>query len=219
MKSPLNASTTDNRFAWARVVFIATTFWFSLAANAEVALGSARAPVTIVEYGSLTCDYCVRFHREVLPLIKSRHIDTGRVRFIYRDFPTSAAATRGAVAARCAGGHYYTMLDALYAAVGGWSRARDVDAALLQQAVSLGLDEEPFRVCLDDPRHISAIDDEQRRSEIEYGVLGTPTFLINGKVVAGIRDIDEIDALIDEALSERRQQSPDVDVGTYGRRK
>tara|TARA_R110002096_G_scaffold74776_3_gene177055 strand:- start:910 stop:1476 length:567 start_codon:yes stop_codon:yes gene_type:complete len=182
-------------------------FWFSLAANAEPALGSADAPVTIVEYGSLTCDYCVRFHREVLPLIRSRHIDTGRVRFIYRDFPTSMAAIRGAVAARCAADDYYTMLDALYVSVGSWSRTLDVDAALIQQAASLGVDKETFRACLDDPQHERAIDDEQRRATTEYGVTGTPTFLINDKIVRGVKAIDEMEALIEDALPHPSQSS------------
>ncbi|WP_345894582.1 thioredoxin domain-containing protein [Vibrio campbellii] len=80
MRSPLNASTIGIRLAWAYIAFTATTLLFSFAVRAEPVLGSARAPVTIVEYGSLTCGYCVRFHREVLPLIKTRYIDTGQVR-------------------------------------------------------------------------------------------------------------------------------------------
>jgi protein-disulfide isomerase len=184
----------------------ATASSFPVAAKAGFALGDSRAPVTLVEYASLTCDYCVRFHREVLPLIKSRHIDTGRVRFVYRDFPTSAAATRGAVAARCAGPHrYFTMLDALYSAVGRWSRARDVDAALVEHATSLGLDRAAFRACLDDPRHVRSIDEEQQRATKEHGVLGTPTFLVNGKVVRGMKDIGEIDMLIEQARLRTRQ--------------
>ena len=184
----------------------ATAFFFPVAANAEFALGDSRAPVTLVEYASLTCGYCLRFHREVLPLIKSRHIDTGRVRFVYRDFPTSAAAIRGAVAARCAGPHrHFKMLDTLYSAVGRWSRASDVDAALVEHAASLGLDRAAFRACLDDPRHLRSIDEEQQRATKEHDVLGTPTFLINGKVVRGMKDIDEIDVLIEEALLRTRQ--------------
>ncbi len=198
MRSPLSASTTGIRLAWACIAFTATTFFFSFAASAEPVLGSARAPVTIVEYGSLTCGYCVRFHREVMPLIKTRYIDTGQVRFIYRDFPMGTAATRGTVAARCAGDQYYTMLDALYATVGGWSRARDVDSALVQQAASLGFDKEPFRMCLEDPEHLRVITDEQRNATAQYGVLGTPTFLINGKIVRGFKNIEEIHVLMRE---------------------
>ena len=166
-----NSETWRMRFLTA----IATTaFFVSVAANAEVALGDSHAPVTIVEYGSLTCSYCVRFHREVLPLIHSRHIKTGKVRFIYRDFPTSTAATRGAIAARCAGPErYYMMLDALYAAVGTWSKARDIEAALIRHAALLGVDAVMFRACLEDPKHVANIRVQLRRAQLEYDVVGT----------------------------------------------
>ena len=179
---------------------IATVLFLSGAARAEYTLGDVQAPVTIVEYASLTCDYCVRFHVTVFPLIKSRHIDTGRVRFVYRDFPTGDAALRGAVAVRCAGPRrHFAMLDVLYSAVGRWSRASDVDAALAKQAESLELDAAAFRACLDDPQHERSIHGEQRRAVTEHGVLGTPTFIINGEIVRGAKNIDEIEALIERA--------------------
>lgn len=215
LNSPGNAHRTETRISWSQlpVAIIAMAFFFSVAAHAEPSLGDARAPVTIVEYGSLTCGYCVRFHREVFPLIKSRHIDTGRVRFVYRDFPTGAAATRGAIAARCAGlDQYYTMLNALFVAVGQWSRARDVDAALIQQATSLGMDDVAFRACLKDPRHMRKLRDDQRRATHQYTVLGTPTFLINGRIVTGIQTIDEMEVLMEEALAATREQNADVDT-------
>tara|TARA_R110002096_G_scaffold195693_2_gene378379 strand:+ start:20877 stop:21536 length:660 start_codon:yes stop_codon:yes gene_type:complete len=187
----------------------------SISAHADTALGSAEAPVTIVEYGSLTCDYCVRFHREVLPLIQSRHIDTGKVRFIYRDFPTGAAATRGAIAARCvAPNHYYRMLDALFVTVGRWSRERDVDAALVQQASALEIDDAAFRACLKDPRRMRDLREAQRQATQQYAVIGTPTFLVNGEIVRGIRTIDEMEALIAEAQSRVRTQDADGDTKT-----
>lgn len=193
---------------WTRrlVVVLLAAFSFAGVAHAEFVLGSARAPVTLIEYGSLTCDYCVRFHREVVPLIRSRHISSGRVRFIYRDYPTSDEAMRGAVAARCAGAtRYFEMLDALYSTVGRWSRAKNIDAALIQQAASLGLDVPLFRACLGDPRHVRSIENEQRRAAKEHGVLGTPTFLINGSVVPGIKNFDQMDTLIEEAISAKRR--------------
>lgn len=197
----MNANPKKPSVSWAKLLIaaVATSFWAP--AGAEPALGSDRAPVTIVEYGSLTCDYCVRFHREVLPRIQSGYIETGVVRFIYRDFPTGDTATRGAVAARCAGDDYYTMLDALYADVGNWSRARDIDAALIQQARSLGLASREFHACLNSPEPQRAIDSQQRIATTEYGVLGTPTFLINGKIVRGVQDFEQMKMLIKEALA------------------
>jgi len=200
--------------SWIRLLMIIVmgTSLHSVTANAEVALGKESAPVTIIEYASLTCDYCVRFHRKTLPLLKSRHIDTGKVRFVYRDFPTSSQATRGAVAARCAGDQYYEMLDILYTAVDSWSRTADIDAALIQKIDPLGLDVESFRACLNDPQHIRAITKEQQRATRKYGVFGTPTFLINNELVRGIKDIDEIEALIEKALINARKKSTDISV-------
>lgn len=80
-------------------------------AASEPGIGSPEAPVTIIEYGSLTCDDCVEFHLKVFPILKQRYIDSGEVRFVFRDFPTGAAAERGAVAARCVRPDaYYRML-------------------------------------------------------------------------------------------------------------
>lgn len=162
--------------------------------DAEHDIGDPTAPVTIVEYASMTCDHCIRFHREVFPLLKSRHIDTGHVRLVYRDFPTSATAARGAVAVRCADDRPFAMIEALYATVAHWTRADDVDTALTHQAEALGLEEETFRTCLRDPRQARAIADEQRLAR-ENGVLGTPTFIVNGKIESG-KTIDEIERLI-----------------------
>lgn len=187
------------------MIIIVSSSSFSIGASTEPALGSPHAPVTIIEYGSLTCDYCIRFHREVLPLLKSRHIDTGRVRFVYRDFPTGKAATRGAVAARCAGEQYYKMLDILYAKVGNWSRARNMDVSLSQLAASLGLEEKRFKPCLNEAQNTRVIISGQQQATREHGVIGTPTFIINGKIVRGIKDIDQIELLIEKALLNTRQ--------------
>lgn len=166
-------------------------------AAAEPALGSPTAAVTLVEYGSLTCDYCVKFHREVMPHLKRKYIDTGRVRYIFRDFPTSAEATRGAVAARCVRPEaYYPTLDALFWSVGQWSRASDVDAALEQEAAKLGLSTAEFRMCLKNPASQAEVARSSRQSTQEFDVLGTPTFLINGRIVHGTQTLEQMEAFI-----------------------
>jgi len=175
---------------------------YPVTADDEVALGRVQAPVTIIEYGSLTCDYCIYFHREVLPHIQSRYIDTGQVRFIYRNFPTSNAAIRGAVAARCAGDQYYKMLDVLFAQVGTWAGADDVDKALIKKAAGLNINEEDFQACLNDPSQDQAIVAVQLQAKKEFDIRGTPTFVVNGKVVRGKQTIEKMDALIKEAQLE-----------------
>nr|WP_284047994.1 DsbA family protein [Marinobacter sp. ATCH36] len=165
-------------------------------------MGSPTAPVTLVEYGSLTCGHCVRFHRDVLPHLEQKYIDTGRVRFIFRDYPTSAEATRGAVAAQCVSSEaYYSTLHTLFLSVGQWSRASDVDAALKQKVEELGLNTAEFRDCLKDPATEAAVAQSRRQGAQEFDVLGTPTFLINGQIVRGTRTLEQMESLIDNAVS------------------
>jgi len=165
----------------------------------DIVLGDVQAPVTLIEYGSLTCDYCIRFHREVLPQVKSRYIDPGKVRFIYRHFPTGRAAMLGAIAAQCAGDQYYEMLDRLYSSL-DWSQATNIKSALIQQGSLLGLEAISFRTCLNNSRQENDVISEQRTASEVYGVNGTPTFVINGEVVQGQKTFDAMSVLIDKAL-------------------
>ena len=110
-----------------RVVIIvaASNLMVSLASGEEISLGDAQAPISFIEYGSLTCDGCISFHRNVLPRIKKHYIDTGSVRFVFRHFPTSEVAIHAAVAAQCAGEKYYEMLDELYSTVEKKAKSKD----------------------------------------------------------------------------------------------
>ena len=184
---------------------ISSFFLLSVNTHAEVAIGDSDAPVTVIEYASLTCDYCVKFHREVLPLIKSRHISNGNVRFIYRHYPTSKAALRGAVAAQCAGPeHYYNFLNILFATVEDWSRSKNIDIALIEATASIGLNNKNFSDCIYDPQQEEIVNSMREDATFNYDVTGTPTFLINEKLVRGIKDFDEMEMLIQDALNHEK---------------
>lgn len=199
---------------WVRIITVTVAALVSVSATASIdsekALGHVQAPVTLIEYGSLACDYCIRFHREVLPLIQSRHIDSGRVRFIFRDFPTSEASARGAVAARCANDKYYDMLKTLFSNVAQWSLSDDIDASLARLAKPLGIEAKQFDACLKDPNNNRAIVKAQQDSRVKFNIVGTPTFLINGKIVRGRKSIEEMEILIKDALSEVNSASKAV---------
>jgi len=92
------------------------------------------------------------------------------------------------------------MLETLYVSVGTWSRARDIDSELIRHATSFNIDAETFQACLEDSGHADRIRDEQRRVASAYGIDGTPTFIINGSIVRGIRTIDEMELLIAAAM-------------------
>ncbi|RYZ83953.1 MAG: DsbA family protein [Moraxellaceae bacterium] len=176
----------------------------------EVVLGNAKAPVTIIEYGSLACDHCAHFHFDVLPILKSRYIEKGQVRFIFRDFPTSNAAVKGAVATRCAGDRYYEMQGQLFSTLEHWLDADDINTALIAQATSIGLDKTAFSTCINNPQHEQAVLREQQKARAELGVTGTPTFIINGTRVKGFQSADEFDSLIKSA--QQNKESPTADA-------
>ncbi len=188
---------------WKRLVIIvaASSLMVPSASSEEISLGDAQAPISFIEYGSLTCDGCISFHRNVLPRVKKHYIDTGSVRFTFRHFPTSEAAIHAAVAAQCAGEKYYEMLDELYSSISGWYRAENRNSIFIQQATSLGLDSEVFESCLNDRRNFDDIVNQRRTAREKHGVTGTPTFFINGKIVRGKKSFVEIKALFSEALS------------------
>ncbi len=188
---------------WMRfiIILVASNLMVSLASGEEISLGNAQAPVTLIEYGSLTCGKCLRFHKHVFPLVKKHYIDTGTVRFIYRHFPTGGAAVHGARAAQCAGDKYYEMLDVLFSTVASWYQAENKDAIFVKQATSLGVNSQEFIACNSDKKLLDDILNQQQAAKRDLDVIGTPTFFINGKIVRGKRSFVEMKALISEALN------------------
>ena len=188
---------------WMRlfIILAANILMVSLASSEEISLGNTQAPVTLIEYGSLTCGKCLYFHKHVFPRIKKHYIDEGIVRFIYRHFPTGGAAVHGARAAQCAGDKYYEMLDALFTTVANWYQADNRDNIFVKQATSLGLNSEEFITCISDKKLLDDILNQQQVAKRDLDVTGTPTFFINRKIVRGKRSFVEMKALISEALN------------------
>ena len=188
---------------WMRlcIILAASILMVSFASSEELSLGSKQAPVTIIEYGSLTCDNCLSFHKYVYPQFKKHYIDTGTVRFIFRHFPTGGAAVYGARAADCAGDKYYEMLDTLFSNVGSWARAENKDAIFVKYATSLGVNSEAFTACISNKNHLDEILSQQKAARKDLDVIGTPTFFINGNMVRGKRSFVEMKALISKALN------------------
>ncbi len=145
--------------------------------EAEVRMrGRANAPVTLIEYSDFTCGYCLKFFKETWPLIQARYVDTGKVRFLYRDYPRAdqGPALDAAAAARCAGAQrqYWAMHDRLFAEAG-----RLNSAVYLSHAAVLGLDQAAFERCLKDGRYTKSIF-EDRREANHWGFHGTPGFIL-----------------------------------------
>jgi protein-disulfide isomerase len=175
----------------------------SAAEPQEQVLGNPDAPVTIIEYASLTCPHCAQFHNEVLPELKERYIAPGKVRLIYRDFPLDQTALAAAALAHCAGPErYFSMLDVLFETQSNWARADDPIAALKRLGKLGGLNEQEMAACLADEQLSEGILRERLAGQNEYDIGSTPTFIIDGKAYAGSRDVEEFGKLIDPLLDQ-----------------
>jgi protein-disulfide isomerase len=167
----------------------------------EMSQGSAEAPVTIIEYASMTCSHCAAFAVGTYPELKSRYIDKGKVRYIMREFPLDPVAAAGFMLARYAGGSkYFDVIDLLFHQQPEWAFVKDPLAGLHKMAKQIGLSDEQVDECLKDQKLLDGIDWVRQRGAEKFGVNSTPTFFINGKIQRGALPIDELAKLIDPYL-------------------
>jgi protein-disulfide isomerase len=191
----------------ARLALLAAPFLLTIGGRrgqaAEVKeriLGNADAPVTIIEYASLTCPHCATFHTDTLPALKQQYIDTGKAKLAFRDFPLDQVALQAAVLAHCAGEQrYFAFLDAMFANQATWARASDPVAALKQLARLGGLSEADADACLTDQSLQDAVLQVRLEGEQKFDVNSTPTLIVDGKKVAGAHDIETLAQAIDAA--------------------
>ena len=179
-----------------------------IAASAQGALsmeelmvqGAADAPVTIIEYASMTCGHCAQFHNNTYPELKKRYIDTGKVKFILREFPLDPLAASAFMLARCAGdGKYYPVVDAFFHQQSQWAVQRPLEP-MLAIARQAGFTKESFEACLTNQKMLDGIEWTRNRATEKFGVNSTPTFFINGKIVRGAMSIDELAKQIEPLL-------------------
>jgi protein-disulfide isomerase len=166
----------------------------------EMALGPADAPVTIIEYASMTCPHCAHFQETTFPELKKRYIDSGKVRFISREFPLDDLATAAFMLARCAGpDRYFAVVDTLFQQQRSWLVDPPIPA-LFNLAKQMGFSETSFNACLNDRKLQADITATATRGS-KFGVNSTPTFFINGKVMRGAGTIEEFAKQIDPLLN------------------
>jgi protein-disulfide isomerase len=154
----------------------------------ELSLGSADAPITVVEYASMTCGHCARFHNTVFPVLKEKYIDTGKVHFIMREFPLDNLAVAASMLARCAGGDKtFPLISALFAKQEEWAFVHgDPRPELLKLAKQAGFTKESFDKCLTDQKLLDEVVAIRSRAADTFSVDATPTFFVNGKRLAGV---------------------------------
>lgn len=163
----------------------------------EKALGKEDAPVTVVEYASMTCGHCGNFHANTFPTIKEKYIDTGKVRWVLREFPFDPRAEAGFMLARCSEENYFAMVDVLFKQQANWVSVENARDALLQIARLAGFSQESFEACLTNQKLLEDIRAVRVRGAEDFAVDSTPTFFINGKKYAGAMSVDEMSAVID----------------------
>ena len=163
-------------------------------------LGSDKAPVTVIEYASVTCQYCAIFHAEVYPKLKEKFINTGKVRFIFREFPTGPvnASIAGFMLARCSGDKYFPLVEAMMEQQRSWIE-KPYDG-LLRIARQAGMSQEGFETCLKDRKLAEEIGNSARRASEKFGVESTPTFFVNGTKIVGAQPLATFEKAIEAQL-------------------
>ena len=159
----------------------------------DMAQGAANAPVTIVEYASMTCSHCATFHIQTYPQLKTKLIDTGKVRYILREFPLDDLARGAFMLARCGGDKYFEIVDALFKQQKAWAFVQNPVPQLFAIVRPFGFNEQSFEKCVSDQKVLDGISEVARRGAEKFKVNSTPTFFINGKVFRGALTIDQIE--------------------------
>ena len=160
-------------------------------------LGNPEAPITIVEYASLTCPHCAHFTNDVLPELKKKWIDTGKAKLVLRDYPLDEPALRAAMIARCAPpDRYYAYVDTFFGAQEKWATARDYRDALARLVKLGGMSREEFDNCLKNTALENKIVEGRLIASKELDVNSTPTFFINGIKFTGAPTLEEFDKVL-----------------------
>lgn len=166
----------------------------------DIVMGRADAPVTIIEYASMTCGHCANFSEKTFPELKKRYIDTGKVKYILREFPLDPLAAAGFMLARCAGNDkYYPLVEALFAQQKQWAVQKPIEP-LMAIAKQAGFTQESFNACLSNQKILEGIEATRARASEKLGVNSTPTFFINGKVFRGDMSIETMEKEIQPYL-------------------
>jgi protein-disulfide isomerase len=162
----------------------------------DMSMGPDTAKVTVIEYASASCPHCAAFYNDVFGKIKTDYIDTGKIKFIFREFPHNNQAWAAFMVARCAPKEkYFPMIDVYFKTQQKW--VPDAYNQLKDIAKQTGMSEADFEACLKNEKVAKAVDDVRAKAATKYGVTGIPTFFVNGKVYGGEMTYDAMKAILD----------------------
>jgi protein-disulfide isomerase len=166
----------------------------------EMAMGPDTAKVTVIEYASASCPHCANFYKETFPALKSEYIDTGKIRFVFREFPHNQPGLAAFMLARCAPKEkYFPMVDMLFLQQEQWlANPKD---GLFKIAQLAGFTQATFDECLKNEQVAKGIIAVRDDASNKFGVDGIPTFFINGKKLGGEASIEDFRKVIDPLLA------------------
>lgn len=175
----------------------------------DISIGQANAPVTIVEYASLTCGHCANFHTQVLPKLKENYISKGKVRIIMREFPLNARAYAASMVTRCAADTAtLPLVDGLFETQKDWAFKRtnaEFKQALFNFTKQAGLSEADFNKCLGNNKLLNDLTAQFTKASEVFGVSATPAFFINGKRLRGGPTLENFEKAIDPLLEDKKE--------------
>jgi len=164
-------------------------------------IGNKEAPIKMLEFASLTCGHCAKFHNEVLPVIKEKYILTGKIYFTYKDFPLDKFALKASIISRCSGNdNYFKFLDVFYKKQSSWTRTKDPFKSLLKIAKIGGIKDEEIKVCVGNKSIEDGLLKDRLNSSKKYDITATPTLYFNGEKYKGDLTLEALELKINSIL-------------------
>tara|TARA_X000000950_G_scaffold280930_1_gene376540 strand:+ start:123 stop:734 length:612 start_codon:yes stop_codon:yes gene_type:complete len=164
-------------------------------------MGNEEAPLKMLEFASLTCGHCARFHNEVMPVIKEKYIKKGLIHFTYKDFPLDKFALKASIISRCSGNeNYFKFLDVFYKKQASWTRTKDPFKSLLKIAKVGGIKDEAIKVCVGNKSIEDGLLKDRLNSSKKYDIKATPTIYLNGEKYEGDLTLEALELKINSIL-------------------
>ena len=165
-------------------------------------IGDVNAPITVIEYASMTCSHCANFHQLTYPELKKKYIDTGKVRLVFREFPLDRIAFAAAALARCAGEKkFFPFVDMLFRTQDKWAKGPGSPAPrLFKMAKQAGFDEKSFNACMRNKDVSDRIEKVMSTGREKHQVSSTPTLFVNGKKVEGGNSLADLEKAMEPYL-------------------
>lgn len=165
-------------------------------------LGKADAPVVLIEYASATCPHCAEFHETLLPQIKAEYVDTGKVKFVFREFPLDNNALAVFMLVRCLPeDKFFATTDVIFKRQQLWAKAPNPGDEITKIMTEMGMDKTTFEACLKNEGMAKAMVEYSKNSAMDFGIKGTPALFVNGVYVDGHKDMNDVKKALDTAIA------------------